>query len=90
MAKTIFEKMWQTGKNADQIIDAEGLKQVTDSGAIEELVNEVIAANPEQVTEYLAGKEKLIGFFVGKVMQASKGKANPGLVNQLLKKKLHG
>ncbi|TNF48372.1 MAG: Asp-tRNA(Asn)/Glu-tRNA(Gln) amidotransferase subunit GatB [Deltaproteobacteria bacterium] len=90
IAKTVFEKMWQKGQTADQIIDAEGLKQVTDTGAIEGLVDEVIAANPAQVAEYLGGKDKLIGFFVGKVMQASQGKANPGMVNQLLKKKLTG
>jgi aspartyl-tRNA(Asn)/glutamyl-tRNA(Gln) amidotransferase subunit B len=90
IAKTVFEKMWQNGQSADQIIDAEGLKQVTDTGAIEGLVDEVIAANPAQVAEYLGGKDKLIGFFVGKVMQASQGKANPGMVNQLLKKKLTG
>ena len=88
IAKKVFEKMWQNGQTADQIIDKEGLKQVTDTGAIESLVDEVIAANPGQVAEYLGGKEKLIGFFVGKVMQASQGKANPGMVNQLLKKKL--
>ncbi len=90
IAKTVFEKMWQSGQDADSIIAAEGLKQVTDSGAIEELVDDVIAAHPEQVAEYQNGKDKLIGFFVGKVMQASQGKANPGLVNQLLKKKLAG
>lgn len=90
IAKTVFEKMWQKSQAADQIIDAEGLKQVTDTGAIEGLVDEVIAANPGQVAEYLGGKDKLIGFFVGKVMQASQGKANPGMVNQLLKKKLTG
>jgi aspartyl-tRNA(Asn)/glutamyl-tRNA(Gln) amidotransferase subunit B len=90
IAKTVFEKMWQSGQTANQIITAEGLKQVTDTGAIEGLVDEVIAANPEQVAEYLGGKDKLIGFFVGKVMQASQGKANPGMVNQLLKRKLTG
>ena len=90
IAKTVFEKMWQSGQTADRIINAEGLKQVTDTGAIEDLVDEVIAANPDQVAEYLGGKDKLIGFFVGKVMQASQGKANPGMVNQLLKKKLTG
>ncbi|MEJ2471082.1 MAG: Asp-tRNA(Asn)/Glu-tRNA(Gln) amidotransferase subunit GatB [Desulfuromonadales bacterium] len=90
IAKTVFEKMWQSGQDADSIIAAEGLKQVTDSGAIEGLVDDVIAAHPGQVAEYRSGKDKLIGFFVGKVMQASQGKANPGLVNQLLKKKLAG
>ncbi len=88
IAKNVFEKMWQSGRTADDIIATEGLKQVTDTGAIEALADEVIAANPGQVAEYRAGKDKLIGFFVGQVMQKSKGKANPGLVNELLKKKL--
>ena len=88
IAKTIFETMWQSGRTADDIIAAEGLRQVTDTGAIEALADEVIAANPGQVAEYRAGKDKLIGFFVGQVMQKSKGKANPGMVNELLKKKL--
>ncbi|PLX72324.1 MAG: Asp-tRNA(Asn)/Glu-tRNA(Gln) amidotransferase GatCAB subunit B [Desulfuromonas sp.] len=88
IAKQVFDEMWQSGKDADTIIDEKGLKQVTDTGAIEQLVDEVIAANPGQVAEYKGGKDKLIGFFVGQVMQKSKGKANPGMVNQLLKKKL--
>jgi len=88
IAKTIFEEIWQTGKPADQIIEEKGLKQVTDTGAIEAIVDEIIAANSGQVAEYRSGKEKLMGFFVGQVMKASKGKANPGMVNQLLKKKL--
>lgn len=90
IAKTVFEKMWQSGLSADRIIEDEGLKQVTDTKAIEDLVDQVIAANPDQVAEYLGGKDKLIGFFVGKVMQASQGKANPGMVNQLLIKRLKG
>ncbi len=90
IAKTVFEKMWQNDQTVDQIIEKEGLKQVTDTEEIEGLINEVIAANPDQVAEYLGGKDKLIGFFVGKVMQASQGKANPGMVNQLLKTKLKG
>ena len=90
IAKTVFEKMWQSGQDADRIIEAEGLKQVTDSGAIEDLVDQVIAAHPGQVAEYRSGKDKLIGFFVGKVMQASQGKANPAMVNQLLQRKLQG
>ena len=88
IAKTVFEEIWRTGKTADQIIAEKGLKQVTDSGSIEPLVDRVIADNPDQVAEYRAGKDKLLGFFVGQVMKASKGKANPGMVNQLLKKKL--
>ena len=88
IAKTVFDEVWQSGKTADQVIEEKGLKQVTDTGAIETIVDEVIAANPDPVAEYRAGKEKLMGFFVGQVMKASKGKANPGMVNQLLKKKL--
>ncbi|MEA3545432.1 MAG: Asp-tRNA(Asn)/Glu-tRNA(Gln) amidotransferase subunit GatB [Thermodesulfobacteriota bacterium] len=88
IAKTVFEEIWQTGKNADQVIAEKGLKQVSDSGAIEAIVDEVIAANPDPVAEYRGGKEKLMGFFVGQVMKASQGKANPGMANQLLKKKL--
>ena len=88
IAKQIFDEMWQSGKDADAIIEEKGLKQVSDSGAIEQLVDEVVAANPGQVAEYQSGKEKLIGFFVGQVMQKSKGKANPGMVNELLKSKL--
>ena len=88
IAKKVFETMWQSGKDADTIIEEQGLKQVTDTGEIEKIVDEVIAANPGQVEEYRGGKDKLIGFFVGQVMQRSKGKANPGMVNDLLKKKL--
>ena len=88
IAKKVFEEMWQNGQEADVIIEKQGLKQVTDTGAIEKIIDEVIAANPGQVEEYLGGKDKLIGFFVGQVMQKSKGKANPGMVNELLKKKL--
>jgi len=88
IAKTIFEEIWQSGKTADQVIEEKGLKQVSDSGAIEAIVDAVIAANPGPVAEYQAGKEKLMGFFVGQVMKASQGKVNPGMANQLLKKKL--
>ena len=88
IAKTVFEEIWQTGKTADQVIDEKGLKQVTDTGAIEAIVDEVIAANQGQFEELKAGKDKLIGFFVGQVMKLSKGKANPGMVNQLIKKKI--
>jgi aspartyl-tRNA(Asn)/glutamyl-tRNA(Gln) amidotransferase subunit B len=88
IAKQVFEEMWNSGKNADTIIDEKGLKQVTDTGAIEQLVDEVIAANPGQVAEFKAGKEKLIGFFVGQVMQKSKGKANPKAVNEIVSARL--
>ncbi len=88
IAKTVFEAVWESGKTADQIIEEKGLKQVSDTGAIEAIVAEVLAANPTEVAEYKAGKDKLMGFFVGQVMKASKGKANPGMANQLLQKKL--
>jgi len=88
IAKEVFEAMWNGEGDADAVIDKKGLKQITDSGAIEALVDEVIANNPSQVEEFKAGKEQLMGFFVGQIMKASKGKANPGQVNQMLKEKL--
>ena len=88
IAKQVFEAMWQGEGTTDEIIETRGLKQITDSGAIESIIDEVIAANPEQVEQFRAGKEKVLGFFVGQVMKQSKGKANPGQVNQLLRDKL--
>ena len=88
IAKTVFEEMYKTGKDADTVVKEQGLVQVSDTGAIEAIIAEVIKANPGQAADYKAGKEKLFGFFVGQVMKASRGKANPDLVNQLLKKKL--
>ena len=88
IAKEVFEAMWQGEGSADEVITARGLKQITDSGAIEALIDDVIAANPEQVEQFRAGKEKVLGFFVGKIMQQSQGKANPGQVNALLREKL--
>ncbi len=88
IAKEVFEAMWSGEGSADEIIDAKGLKQITDSGEIETIVDAVIAANPGQAAEYRAGKDKLIGFFVGQVMKETGGKANPGQVNQILKAKL--
>jgi aspartyl-tRNA(Asn)/glutamyl-tRNA(Gln) amidotransferase subunit B len=88
IAKQVFEAMWNGEGDADSLIEAKGLKQVTDSGAIEKVVDEIIAANPDQVAQYKAGKDKLLGFFVGQVMKATQGKANPGQVNQIIKKKL--
>jgi aspartyl-tRNA(Asn)/glutamyl-tRNA(Gln) amidotransferase subunit B len=90
IAKDIFIAMWAGEGDADSIIDKKGLKQITDTGAIEAMIAEVIENNPAQVEEFRAGKEKLIGFFVGQVMKASKGKANPGQVNQILMKLLKG
>ncbi|HET7832492.1 MAG TPA: Asp-tRNA(Asn)/Glu-tRNA(Gln) amidotransferase subunit GatB [Gallionella sp.] len=89
-AKEVFRTMWAEGGDADAIIEAKGLKQVSDSGAIEALVDEIIAANPAQVADYRSGKDKLFGFFVGLAMKASKGKANPAQLNEVLKKKLAG
>jgi len=88
IAKEVFDAMWQGEGSADDIIEARGLKQITDSGAIETLIEEVIAANPEQVEQFRAGKEKVLGFFVGQVMKQSHGKANPGQVNAILRDKL--
>ncbi|MDM8565574.1 Asp-tRNA(Asn)/Glu-tRNA(Gln) amidotransferase subunit GatB [Candidatus Halobeggiatoa sp. HSG11] len=88
IAKKVFSAMWDSGDDADVIIDKKGLKQVTDSGAIEKIIDEVINNNPKQLEEYRGGKEKVFGFFVGQVMKASKGKANPKQVNELLKQKL--
>ena len=89
-AKEVFRTMWAEGGSADSIIEAKGLKQVSDSGAIEALVDEIIAGNAEKVAEYRSGKDKLFGFFVGLAMKASKGKANPAQLNDILKKKLEG
>ncbi|MNZ22547.1 Aspartyl/glutamyl-tRNA(Asn/Gln) amidotransferase subunit B [compost metagenome] len=92
IAKMVFEAMAAGEGSADQIIESKGLKQVTDSGAIESMLDEVLAANAAQVEQYRASDEakrgKMFGFFVGQAMKASKGKANPGQVNELLKKKL--
>ncbi len=88
IAKQVFEAMWQGEGGADDIIEAQGLKQITDSGAIESLIDEVITANPDQVEQFRAGKEKVLGFFVGQIMKQSKGKANPAQVNQMLRDKL--
>jgi aspartyl-tRNA(Asn)/glutamyl-tRNA(Gln) amidotransferase subunit B len=90
IAKEVFEAMWSEGKSADAIIEAKGLKQITDSGAIEGVIDAVIAANPKQLADYRSGKDKLFGFFVGQVMKATEGKANPAQLNELLKLKLGG
>ena len=86
--KQVFEAMWTGGLDVDAIIEEKGLKQVSDTSAIEALVNEVLAANQAMVEEYKAGKQKAFNALVGQTMKASKGKANPGQVNQVLKKKL--
>ncbi len=88
IAKDVFEALWAGEGDADAIIEKRGLKQITDTSAIEKVIDEVIAANPEQLAQYRAGKDKLFGFFVGQVMKLSKGKANPQQVNDLLAQKL--
>jgi len=88
IAKDVFADMFEIGKDAASIVDEKGLKQVSDSGAIEALIDTVIAANMDKVEEYRGGKDKLFGFFVGQVMKQSGGQANPGMVNQILKSKL--
>ena len=92
LAKQVFDALWEGEGDADQIIAARGLKQVSDSSALEAMVTEVIANNPDQVAQYIAADEakrkKLSGFFVGQIMKASKGQANPQMINQLLLEKL--
>ncbi|MCP5419257.1 MAG: Asp-tRNA(Asn)/Glu-tRNA(Gln) amidotransferase subunit GatB, partial [Gammaproteobacteria bacterium] len=90
IAKEVFEAMWQGAGDADAVIDQRGLRQITDSSAIEQIIDTVIETNPNQLAQYRSGKDKLFGFFVGQVMKASKGKANPQQVNELLLKKLAG
>ena len=88
IAKEVFADMFETGKDAKQVVEEKGLKQVSDEGAIISMIDEVLASNQDKVDEYRSGKDKLFGFFVGQVMKASKGQANPGMVNQILKQKL--
>jgi len=84
IAKTVFKAMLETGKLPQQIVEEQGLVQISDEGAIRAIVEKVVAANPQSVADYRAGKEKALGFLVGQVMRETKGKANPTLVNQLL------
>jgi aspartyl-tRNA(Asn)/glutamyl-tRNA(Gln) amidotransferase subunit B len=90
IAKDVFAQMLETGQQPGAIVEAKGLRQVTDTGEIEAAVDAVLAKEPDKIAEYRSGKDKLLGFFVGQVMKATQGKANPGLVNELLKKKLSG
>ncbi len=90
IAKQVFEAMWEGGEEADRVIEARGLRQITDTAAIETIIDRVLADNPTQLEQYRAGKDKLFGFFVGQVMKACQGKANPAQVNELLKRKLAG
>jgi aspartyl-tRNA(Asn)/glutamyl-tRNA(Gln) amidotransferase subunit B len=88
IAKTVFAEMWSTRKDPETIVKEKGLTQITDTSAIEKIIDEIMAANPKELADYRGGKEKIFGFFVGQVMKASKGQASPEVVNGLLKKKL--
>jgi len=88
IGKSIFEEMYSSGVSPDEIIESQGLQQISDDGEIEKIINSVIEKNPDQVAAYLAGKDKLFGFFVGQVMKLTQGKANPQTVNNILKEKL--
>ena len=90
IAKEVFDAMWSGEGDADQVIGKKGLKQITDTGAIEKIIDDILAANPDNVAAYRGGKDKLFGFFVGQAMKATQGKANPQQLNELLKKKLDG
>lgn len=90
IGKSVLDHLWEGEDDTDAIIDREGLRQISDSSEIEKMIDDVIAANPSQLAEYQAGKEKLLAYFVGQVMKASRGKANPGQLNQLLRDKLKG
>lgn len=90
IAKDVFEIMIETGGDPEKIVEEKGLKQITDTGAIETAIDEVISANPDKVEEIKGGKEKMLGWFVGQVMKATGGKANPGMVNKLLRDKILG
>jgi aspartyl-tRNA(Asn)/glutamyl-tRNA(Gln) amidotransferase subunit B len=88
LSKDVFAEMVRSGADPGAIVEAKGLRQVTDSGAIEAAIDAVLAAQADKVAAYRAGRDKLYGFFVGQVMRATQGKANPALVNKLLKEKL--
>ena len=88
IAKDVFDVMWETGKEASAIVEEKGLKQITDTGAIETIVDRLIADNPAQVQQFKDGNEKVLGWFVGQIMKATQGKANPAVANQLLRAKL--
>jgi aspartyl-tRNA(Asn)/glutamyl-tRNA(Gln) amidotransferase subunit B len=88
MAKAVFEEMYRTGASAEQVIAALGMEQVSDEAALAGVIDRVLSANPKQLADYRAGKEKLLGYFVGQVMKETKGQANPAVLNTLLKQKL--
>ena len=88
IAKKVFAEMFATGKDAEVIIKEQGLVQISDEGALKEMVSAVVEANPKSVEDYKAGKKKAMGFLVGQIMKASKGQANPTVINKLLTEKL--
>jgi aspartyl-tRNA(Asn)/glutamyl-tRNA(Gln) amidotransferase subunit B len=88
IAKDVFKAMWNGEGNADEIIEAKGLKQVSDTGAIEKVIDEIIANNAVQVVQFKSGNEKILGFFVGQAMKATQGRANPKIINEILRSKL--
>jgi aspartyl-tRNA(Asn)/glutamyl-tRNA(Gln) amidotransferase subunit B len=88
IAKEVFGKMFASGEAAPAIVEREGLKQISDTGALEQIVDQVLQQNARQVEQYRSGKATVLGFLVGQVMKASRGQANPGVVNELLRKKL--
>jgi aspartyl-tRNA(Asn)/glutamyl-tRNA(Gln) amidotransferase subunit B len=88
IAKEVFVKMFSSGEAAPAIVEREGLRQISDTGALEQIVDQVLQQNPKQVEQYKSGKATVLGFLVGQVMKASRGQANPGVVNELLRKKL--
>jgi aspartyl-tRNA(Asn)/glutamyl-tRNA(Gln) amidotransferase subunit B len=88
MAREVLDKMWTTGDSAAAIMEREGLRQISDTGALEKIVDDVLAANPKQVEQYRGGKTAVMGFLVGQVMTASRGQASPAAVNEILKRKL--
>jgi aspartyl-tRNA(Asn)/glutamyl-tRNA(Gln) amidotransferase subunit B len=88
IAKTVFEEMYRSGKGPEKIVQEKGLVQLTDSGEIQRVIQGVLEENPKLVEDYRKGKEQLLGFFVGQVMKATRGKANPKVVNELLRESL--
>jgi aspartyl-tRNA(Asn)/glutamyl-tRNA(Gln) amidotransferase subunit B len=88
IAKAVFEQMYASGESARYIVDEKGLAQVSDESEIESAIDQVLSENPQEVEQFRAGKDKLFGFFVGQVMKKTKGKANPQLANEILRKKL--
>ena len=88
IAKDVLDEVWQSGEDVAKIIEGQGMQQISDEGELEKIIDKILTENTSQVEAYKSGKDKLFGFFVGQVMKATEGKANPSLVNELLKNKL--